>query len=67
MEKDKNRDIAKDIRKAVREVELEREKTFGGIFRSKTWDELPSHKQERRKLRQKLDLCRYNPENFYED
>lgn len=54
--KDKDREFARYLRKIARESEMEERAEKGGpIFRSKTWDTTPSHKQERRSFKQRIN------------
>lgn len=56
----KNRDFAKKLRQVMREVELEQNE---GKPRSKIWDERPSPRQERKKVKEKLRF--FDPSDDY--
>lgn len=48
-----NKDIATRVNKIAREIRLENEDNYGRL-RSKTWDERPSNRQARRKVKEVL-------------
>jgi hypothetical protein len=65
--KDRDAAFAKYLRKISRESELEERSEKGGpIFRSKSWDSIPSHKTTRRKFKQVASQFLDNPEDFEE-
>lgn len=63
--KDKDKEFAKYLRKISRETEMEEKEEKGGaVFRSKSWDNIPSHRTTRRKFRQDANQYLNNPEDF---
>ena len=62
-EENRQRDLAKKLRKIARQQRLAEEAQFGRP-RSKSWDRYPSKKKERRKT--KLDLKEMIKRNDYE-
>ena len=59
----KSEELVSDLNQAFRKARIEHENEFGRV-RSKSWDEIPSHRQKRRCVKQSLNQFLDNPEDF---